>query len=393
MRVRASLSAAAALSAAAILVACGLDMGGLATGPDDGGSTSSSGTASSSGASSGTDSSSGTGSGSSSGDASAMDSTAPSDAPSPQDSTSSQDVITVVETGGPCTTQNGCYVIPGGWTPVVLSPDENPACPTGFANASPTDVVEGPNTSAACQCSCSVTTQTCENGAIAVHWDTGGPGGGGCGLQGQPQQDNNAPPGGSCDTDMYPGGTTPLMPSYKSIDLQFTPPAFTGACTATGTPTGNITYASQDRTCVPDSQASAGCNGNQCTPPNVPGPYKFCIAQGGNHNCPGGAGGSFTVQHVVGTGVTLSCSGCGGCTVNGTCSGGTMQLFTDKKCTAGELDIPVDDKCHQTNAQSDTYGSYKYVANAPTGVACQAQGTSTAQGVSLDAEETICCLP
>ena len=63
-------------------------------------------------------------------------------------------------------------------------------------------------------------------------------------------------------------------------------------------------------------------------------------------------------------------------------------------CGGGELDVPADGKCHSSNAPNNaTYDSYKYVANAPTGVGCAPSGTSTASGGTLTSEQTICCAP
>jgi hypothetical protein len=190
---------------------------------------------------------------------------------------------------------------------------------------------------------------------------------------------------------MYKGGNGGLAPSYKDLNLEFSPPPLSGGkCTAAGQGTGTVNYAAQDRVCAADSSASGGCAGNQCTP-SVPSPYQFCVAKAGSQNCPAG---SFSQQHLVGTNAQFTCAnGSCSCTFPGTCSGGTMALFTDDKCMQGELDIAADGQCHSSNAKSDTYGSYKYTANPPSTTACAGAGTSAAQGVTLANEQTICCVP
>ena len=72
-----------------------------------------------------------------------------------------------------------------------------------------------------------------------------------------------------------------------------------------------------------------------------------------------------------------------------------MKLYTSTDCTttggAKEVDIPADGACHASNTSQDTFNSYAYAANPPGGVACRTTGASTAQGVALANEETICC--
>jgi hypothetical protein len=217
---------------------------------------------------------------------------------------------------------------------------------------------------------------------VQVHFDQQGvPGAGQCGATGVPSSNLNSPPG-SCGTDLYSGpGLT-----YPQLDLRFTPPGPSGgACTASSSPTGNVSYAAQDMTCKPDNPQGAGCSGNQCTL-TLPAPYLVCVTKNGNQPCPGAP---FTHAHDVGNSVQLDCGGCG-CNWVATCTG-TMKLFTDNQCKNGELDVPVDDQCHNPNASANFYKSYQYAANPPANVACASTGTPTAQNVSLQGEQTICC--
>jgi hypothetical protein len=278
-----------------------------------------------------------------------------------------------------CTTVNGCYIVPSGWNLVALdTANQTAACPSGFAQAAPVDVVEGPNVGAnACGCqSCSIGMQpSCASGAVKVMYDVGG---GGCGLNGVPPQNNNNPPGG-CDTDMYMG-------SENNLDAKLTPPGPTGGmCTSAGrVDKQNVTYAGQARTCAPDNAAAAGCVGNECTP-NLVAPYSACIAKAGIQTCPS----PFTTKHLVGTDVNYTCGPCP-CSVGATCTG-TMTLYRNGNCTGGTLVLTVDDVCRPTN-DNQSYSSYKYAGTA-SNVSCSVGAAPAAQNVTLVGEETICCAP
>ena len=404
MRVLASLSTV--IVTTVILASCGLDMGGIGdVASTEGGPTlDSSGTAEGGSSSGGSGSSGGDGSTDGTmgpGDSSSgADSTAPpqdssmAESGSPKDSSISDTYVAdtyVVETGPPpCTTANGCYVIPSGWTLVPFAPSQSAACPTGFANAQPENLVELPITGG-CACgACSKGTPPTCTGALGDYYDDPkAPFGGGqnCSQQGSPAQNNNSP-AGQCGTDLYNGGTGFGQLSYQDLNLKYVPPTTVtgGTCTSGGTVSGTPTYAAQDRACTPDNAQSGGCSGNQCTP-TFPSPYKVCIAMNGPQTCPG----TFTTQHTVGASASYTCTNCG-CTPTGTCQGGTMKLFTDNNCKNGELDIAADGACHASNAPRDSYGSYIYAANAPQ-VTCQSTGTSSPQGPSLQSEQTICCVP
>ena len=163
------------------------------------------------------------------------------------------------------------------------------------------------------------------------------------------------------------------------------PPASGGVCAAPGIlEKQNVTYAAKGRLCQPDSAASAGCVGNDCTP-TLPAPFRACVVGAGNQTCPA----PYTVTHHVGTDVSYSCAGCA-CAVTATCDG-TMTLYTDGACQNGAKSEPVDGQCR--NAASGTFNSYKYTGNAPTAVACQSGPPSPPSGVMLAGSLTICCAP
>jgi hypothetical protein len=294
----------------------------------------------------------------------------------------------VVETAPACTTANNCYVIPTSWQLVAFTTGASAptaGCPSGFAMTQPTNLDEGPITSSTCACgACSISTQpTCPTGPIAVSYDIGGDQ---CGTTGTPSTQKNANVG-TCNTDMYTGNFPGI--AYSNMDLKYTPPTATGGqCASPGTASGAITYTAQDRTCVPDSQASAGCSGSQCTL-TLAAPYEVCVFQSGSQTCPAG---QFSHQHLAGSSATVTCSSCG-CNLTTSCTG-TMKLFTSNDCTttggAKEDDIAADGACHSANTQTGQYNSYEYAPKAPA-ASCAASGTSTAQNVTLANEETICC--
>ena len=277
MRVLASLSTVAVTTV--LCAACGLDVGGLGEvastegGPTlDGsetaeGGSSSGGSSGSSGADGATDGTMGDGGGSSSG----ADSTVPpqdasmTDSGSPKDSSVADTFVAdtyVVETAPPCTTANGCYVIPSGWTLVAFAPSQSTACPGGFAGAQPESLVELPITGGcACAACANGTPPTC-TGAVGDYFDDpngaiGGLGGTNCGAQGTPATNKNSP-AGQCGTDLYMGGTAFGQLSYKDFSLKYVPPTTLtgGTCTSGGSVSGTPTYAAQDRMCVPDNAQS-----------------------------------------------------------------------------------------------------------------------------------------
>jgi hypothetical protein len=274
-----------------------------------------------------------------------------------------------------------CYVLPSGWSVVGFATVQNVNCPSGFTT-NRTDGNEGPTPSAgACTCGgCTVSTQpSCTTGQIPDSYDLGG---GGCALPGQTLQNAG---NGACATDNYHG-------MLGNIDLQIDAlPSSGGTCAAPAQPHANqITYGSQDRVCYANDPASAGCDPTTgvCTAPTVPSPYAVCIAQTGDVLCPSGP---FQVKHVVGQGVTFTCSACN-CTVQGSCSGAKVTFYTDANCSQGAVADNADGNCNAFNANNAAFGSYQYTANLG-GVGCQVPGgqTPAVQSLSLTSPMTICC--
>jgi hypothetical protein len=190
---------------------------------------------------------------------------------------------------------------------------------------------------------------------------------------------NNNPAGG-CNTDVPP------IDGNQRGQVGFTaPPPSLGMCQSSGQGTPSaLTYAAQDRVCTPDSPAAVGCSGSQCTP-NVASPYLFCISGAASSKCPA----PFSHQHLVGNNPTLACSSCNCTAPTPTCSG-TVKFFMDPNCKFGETDIPADGTCHDAQ-QVGPFQSYEYIGVDPPS-SCQTTGTSTVQNLTLQNQQTICCL-
>jgi hypothetical protein len=294
------------------------------------------------------------------------------------------DADSSVADAGPCSdaTSQGCIVVPNGWTLVAFAPSQSSSCPTGFGGGQ-SDLVEGPTASGTCGCgSCSVTSQpSCNAGSIAVTYDTQGtttpPM---CQLTAHPSPLANTP-AGQCGTDLFVG-------DYSTFDVAYAaPPASGGACTAPGVATGvGVTATSQDRTCAPDSAQSANCAGGVCQP-SVSSPYAACLEAPGHVACPPGP---MSVQHVVGTSATATCSACG-CAITAKCSG-TMTLFNDGSCKNSAASIATGVCTPIVSTGTLIVRSYEYQGAAPRTVGCQTGAPGSAQA-TLNGQETICCAP
>ena len=360
-RVRSLSFVALALGAAAFFVACGLDVAGTASiDATDG------------------DASPAIDGGVPPIDGSAADGDQPSDAGTAPDADAALPPPPIDASG--CDAAAGCVVVPTGWTVVAFEPTRSASCPTGFADAGPLDVVEGPTAPpSACACEgCAVTTQpSCASGAVQVFFDTGGPMT--CALPGVPAQNANNP-AGSCGTDMYTG-------AVGTFDVKYVPPPPSGgACAAQGlVEKQNVTYAASERLCNADSLVAAGCKGSDCTP-TLPAPFKACIAGAGNQSCPA----PYTDAHHIGTDVTYTCSACS-CAVTATCTG-TMTLYTDTGCTMGAHSLAADGVC-RGSGKNGPFNSYRYTGNSPSNVTCQAGLVPPPTGLTLTNQLTVCCAP
>ncbi len=343
-----------ALLAALLLVACGLDTGGLLA---------------VAGADAGPD--------------------APTDGSQDRDASASSDASGAHDAPPPpsdaaaCTPGDtlACFAVPASWTLVAYA-TTRPACPTGFDQ--PTDVTSDPSVpSAACACdgACTLTTTpVCPaQGAIAVHYDlnasaTCATTAGALG--------NTSP---TCSTD----GARTAVPTGS--DTSFTAPAATaGSCTsAPAKHDDRITYASQGLVCVPSNDANAGCQGDVCSP-SVAAPFLVCVSQTGDVPCPGAP---FTVKHPVETGVTYDCGGTCGCAVTAAPCTGTLKFYTntDGQCTTGEETASADGVCRPTAGTGQMFEDYTYTPNAAS-YAYAANGAAQApSNVQAAGTATVCC--
>jgi hypothetical protein len=279
---------------------------------------------------------------------------------------------------------DGGYVVPPGWSVVAFAPSPQTMCPAGFS-ANPTPVVFGTETPAtnACSCdSCSVSTgPSCVVGQIGGGYDLNTSRT--CTTVSQPLANANP---GTCNTDNPHG-------KLFGSDVEWTPPGPSGGMCTAPAPVAHanrVSFAGQGLTCAPT--AATGCDeGGVCSPPALAAPFTLCVAAAGNvGRCPAGP---FTLDYgVVGSGATFSCSGSCGCSVEATCTNGTVTYFRDGACTAGSpLVMPANGTCNGANGGGATFGSYTYSATV-SGVTCQVMGTPATTGMGLADEETICCM-
>jgi hypothetical protein len=285
------------------------------------------------------------------------------------------------EASAPCDADAGCYVIPSGWSLVAYSTTQT-SCPSGFAAAPPTNFSGYAQSTTACTCGgCTFSYATCNSSGIRGYYDVNNGGPSAC-SSADPATDlyNNA--AGTCQTDLPQG-------DYSGLDLEYVAPPVQGSCGSAGPAilTSPVTFPWQGETCSPDTDASLGCNDNECTV-SLPPPFRVCVSASPSRTCP--ANSIFTQRYVGAVGPSASCGVCN-CSVNATCSG-TMQLFSDTQCANNEFDVAADGICNRAPLGIATVGSYRYSANAPTNVSCVPDGPSMVL-TSWQYAVTVCCAP
>jgi hypothetical protein len=401
VRVARYVSRAAALGASALLIACGLDMGGLqetggadggnedATIPDatlegsvDSGSIDAAGGHDALGADSGAgdvgfvEPDSGTPPGSDSGgdaDASGTDGCVPT---GPEICTDGidNDCNGLTDCADPaCMTQGYACVAPppGGWTFVAFAPaapESQTACPTSLGTTSVD--VDPINTPATCTCSCNVGTLPTCTGMVTSKLGTNGS----CGMPGVP-----APADGSCS----------MFPVSVGADVQVGNPAGSGgSCVSDAGIAAPPAGSTKGEICSGEKAFGAGCSAGQVCA-LAPAPFGACIAKNGQDTCPAQ---SYATVHYVGQlNDTRSCTNC-------QCGGTPMcaltwSFYTTPKCNGNPaLVVTADGTCQPTGAAATPYTSNMLVGDA-TGATCAPpamQPMPTGQ-VALNAEQTICC--
>jgi hypothetical protein len=124
---------------------------------------------------------------------------------------------------------------------------------------------------------------------------------------------------------------------------------------------------------APDNCQGAVCGGN------------VCVAKAGDVACPA----SFPVKHLVGAKANITCSSCGACTVDGTCTG-TLSFYIDQNCTQGKRDFPVDGTCNSNDAFGISYRSYTFKGSLQK-AGCSGQPMPSTGTATLDQPATLCC--
>ncbi len=281
-----------------------------------------------------------------------------------------------------CSLADNCVLVPTGWQLVAFAPSQADACPPGFE--APTDFVEGPDVTNGCACgACTTTTPpNCAGGTVTTPYGNGV----------------------SSYACIYDGDTFPNSPagacnhleaqeSYSRLTLSFiNPPAGDGVCSApTELATGTVTYAHMDRSCTPNGNPSfVSCTGDACVVELSGSSYGACITPEtpGVAACPAGPLG---VQHLVGSGTTYSCTACG-CKATGTCSGGTLTLYSDLSCTMNPVTLTGPCTAFSGTSGNPTaiYGSAKFTGGTLVSTVTCASTPGTAKPV-LTSETTVCC--
>jgi hypothetical protein len=187
--------------------------------------------------------------------------------------------------------------------------------------------------------------------------------------------------GGGCATDGFLGAfAAGNEHRYKA------PGPVGGSCTSSGTSDPTKVTSTDSRVCR--ANVIPKCETKLC-PPTLTGKFVACVSSSGDQACPS----AFPKKHLVGTDVSVTCAaGACGCTVTATCTG-KMSFYASADCSgAPDLIVNANDTCVPTvsNPEGNTYGSHRYVANAPTNVACTSAGTSAAT-TSLVGPLTVCC--
>lgn len=299
-----------------------------------------------------------------------------SDADDPDASIFADVDATVVDGCSP----QGCFTLPLGFQLVAFGPSGG-SCPENFGT--PTEVVgDTTASSAACACGCSITAQpSCpDQGAkiITATFVTNLEGGAPvCG-------NNSGEISGGCTADGFLGPFNAGTTARRYVPPSGGPTG--GTCNATANK--DITKLTSTKSRICQATVIPQC-GSQVCPPAVAAPFKACIAAAGVATCPA----EFPNGKTVGTKADFTCEGSCGCNVTGNCSGGVLNFYDNPSC-AGVVDISftVNGQCQITpQPGGGPYLSHRYIANPPTGVACNKTGTSSPSAVQLTQVTTVCC--
>ena len=255
-------------------------------------------------------------------------------------------------------------VVPAGWVRVGYAPDRSTPCPSGFLEA---DIMTDAAIQAdACTCgACQVTTPpSCDAGAVKTYNTSPS---GTCNEAGLILANS---PAGQC-AKIFPNGE----PASAGTSFEGAPPPpVGGACSrAAALDTSKVQWA-EGRICLPmettcDSEVCAGI-----------APFSECVLSEGNKQCPA----PFSTRYVTGTNDDVKCEACG-CTLSSACKG-TLTVYTDKTCTAGGFDLPVDGFCYAVSSPYSYY-TYKYTGEVKL-MKCADEPPVQA---SVIPAQTLCC--
>ncbi len=214
----------------------------------------------------------------------------------------------------------------------------------------------------ACTCTCSVTQQpSCTTGNVNWSYGTQAP----LCLTPSPVNSN-----GTC------------QPSNATLaSAQFVAPLAPtgGACTGQAVGDPSKVQDTQIRTCsVPTSDEASVCSGV------APGGSSACILASGDVPCPQGS--PFQTRYVMGDTQTLVCSTCGSCSVGATCTGASLDIYSDMGCSNMMASVPANSQCVSVQGGPMKAFWYKAQVTSPT---CKATGT----GASFQTTnpQTLCC--
>jgi hypothetical protein len=386
---------AAASGASVLLVACGLQVGGLLdTGGDDGGGADAFAPDATLDAPGGEIGSIDAGGGSDATDADAADSSSPSgDSGTAVDSGSGRDGSTVdgCVHAGPenctdgtdndcngftdcedpaCTSQGYACVppAPAGWAFVAFAPVSTGACPSSLQTTAVD--VDPVDTNATCTCTCDVGTPPTCTGMVTTKFGTNGT----C-----PSVGISTPADGACNTFIS------SVPGYVQVS---NPAGSGGSCVANPTIGVPPAGSTPGEICSGEKAFGAGCSGgNVCA--LVPAPFGSCVAKNGQVGCPAQ---SYTAVHYAGhLSDTRTCSNC-------QCSGGPMcgltwNFYNTMRCSGTPgLTLTPDGTCQASGSTSPSYAS-NVLTGDPSSATCAPptkQPMPTGQ-VTLNAEQTVCC--
>jgi hypothetical protein len=269
-----------------------------------------------------------------------------------------------------CTAQGYACVDPppGGWSFVAFAPASQSACPTSLhTTAVDVDPIDTPAT---CSCTCGVGTAPTCTGMVTSKLGTNGM----CTMQG-----GSAPADGSCGT----------VPVSVGTDVQVGNPAGSGgSCVADAgidTPPPGST---KGAICSGENKFGAGCSAGQVCA-LAPAPFGACIAKNGQVACPTS---SYTTVHYAGQlNDTRSCTNC-------QCGGSPMcaltwSFYNSPKCNANPaLVLTPNGTCQPSGAAAGMYTSNMLVGSA-AGATCAspAMQPMPTGHASLNAEQTVCC--